>query len=77
MPAIQGCAKSVNAHKRSMPQGCHENDTGAVLVDVVPVADAGGYDSASAEQRNDDDCVNNANHESTPFMMRPFLSAAG
>ena len=75
MPAIQARAKSANAHQRSMPQGCHENDAGAVH--VVPVADAGGYDGAGAEQRNDDDCVNNASHESTPSMMRPVLSAAG
>ena len=60
-----------------MPQGCQENDAGAVLVHVVPVADAGGYDGAGAEQRNDDDCVNNASHESTPSVMRLVLSAAG
>ncbi len=49
-----------------MPQGGHENEAGAALVLVLPVVNAAGYDGAGAEQRNDDDCVENANHELTP-----------
>ena len=54
-----------------MPQGGHENEAGAALVLVLPVVNAAGYDGAGAEQRNDDDCVENANHELTPSVMRP------
>ncbi len=60
-----------------MPQGGDKNEAGAALVLVLPVVDTAGHDGAGAEQRNDDDCVKNANHEPTPSVMTPVLSAAG